>query len=37
MMIYLNILEIPDVVEIDHVPKFNPDTNILTTNSLIVK
>jgi hypothetical protein len=37
MINYLNILEIWDVVEKYYIPKYNPDTNILTTESLIVK
>jgi hypothetical protein len=37
MINYLNILEIWEIVEKYYVPKYNPDTNILTTESLIIK
>jgi hypothetical protein len=37
MVNYLNILEIWDVVEKYYVLKYNPNTNILTIESLIIK
>jgi hypothetical protein len=37
MINYLNILNVWDVVEKEYIPKYNPGTNILTTESLLVK
>jgi hypothetical protein len=37
MVNYLNILEVWDVVEKYYILKYNSDTNILTTKSLLVK
>jgi hypothetical protein len=34
---YLNILKVWDVVEKGYIPKYNLDTNTLTTESVLIK
>jgi hypothetical protein len=33
---YLNILEFLDIIETCYIPKYNPNTNVLTTESLLL-